>query len=183
MSFGRHGRPGPTTTLPFNYTVLTYISNNQHEFGMKRSRSEQSDEAWDTAEGIAKFVRVEQELKGHSYFCNLPPCKGMKFSTIQEFETHYYRFHCNKCLQCHRIFPSESILNIHITENHDPIAEARKARGENIYACLEPNCDRVCSEDWKRQRHMIDKHQYSGSFDFKIIKFGLSSHQMSLLRR
>ncbi|ANB14357.1 hypothetical protein AWJ20_5328 [Sugiyamaella lignohabitans] len=178
--------------------------------------------------------------------CNLPPfchIDPLQFVSLEQFESHYHRFHSYRCSVCHKVFPSEIILELHITECHDAFAGARQARGEKIvsnrsvpislseygvvywgweakeaslwppaagappqtplllslrssrtsrvsdfrltdqYGCLVEGCDRFCSTAQKRRRHVIDKHGYPPQFDFKIIEYGLSRNQNSLLRQ
>jgi hypothetical protein len=62
--------------------------------------------------------------------CNLPPHKPMKFTSFDDFEVHYQQTHVNRCFTCHKNFPSGHYLDIHIAENHDPINQIRKERGE-----------------------------------------------------
>ena len=63
--------------------------------------------------------------------CSLPPhAEVLSFGTCAEFETHYSKVHSNRCAECKRNFPTEHFLMLHITENHDPLNEARKAKGE-----------------------------------------------------
>lgn len=63
--------------------------------------------------------------------CSLPPHHDtISFSTFEDFEVHYSQFHCNRCSNCRRNFPTEHFLLLHIGENHDPLNEARRAKGE-----------------------------------------------------
>ncbi|KAF2138145.1 uncharacterized protein K452DRAFT_201796, partial [Aplosporella prunicola CBS 121167] len=113
--------------------------------------------------------------------CLLPPHEPLSFPTYTEYDVHYQKHHTNRCLECRRNFPSTHYLNLHIAENHDPINEARKAKGEKIYACFVEGCDRVCSEPPKRRRHMIDKHQFPTFYDFFIVNTGIEGRN-SMLR-
>jgi hypothetical protein len=38
---------------------------------------------------------------------------------MYSYEAHYGSFHRNICLECHRSFPSNFLLDLHILENHD----------------------------------------------------------------
>lgn len=63
--------------------------------------------------------------------CSLPPHhETLAFATFEEFEIHYAKVHANRCTECRRNFPTEHFLGLHISENHDPLNEARKAKGE-----------------------------------------------------
>lgn len=51
------------------------------------------------------------------------------------------------------------LLELHFTERHDPLAAVKRdERGEKIYRCLVPDCDKVCSEVRKRRWHVEAKH-------------------------
>lgn len=65
--------------------------------------------------------------------CSLPPHRDpISFSSYEEYEVHYAKAHTNRCLECRKNFPTEYVVGLHIAENHDPLNEARKARGEKI---------------------------------------------------
>lgn len=62
--------------------------------------------------------------------CLLPPHPPASFSSYDEYDVHYQKSHVNRCLECQKNFPSNHYLGLHIAENHDPLNEARRARGE-----------------------------------------------------
>ena len=64
--------------------------------------------------------------------CSLPPHQPVEFESLDEYEIHYNQQHVNRCFTCHRNFPTEHYLGLHIAENHDPINESKKAMGEKI---------------------------------------------------
>ena len=65
--------------------------------------------------------------------CSLPPHRDtIAFASYEEYEVHYAKVHTNRCLECRKNFPTEHFVGLHIAENHDPLNEARKARGEKI---------------------------------------------------
>lgn len=71
--------------------------------------------------------------------CELPPlCSTtpQHFTSTLQFESHYQKFHIWSCTQCHKVFPSERVLELHITERHDPFAAVRKERGDKIVCRL-----------------------------------------------
>jgi len=69
--------------------------------------------------------------------CSLPPHRDpITFSSYEEYEVHYAKAHVNRCLECRKNFPTEHFIGLHIAENHDPLNEARKARGEKIVSGL-----------------------------------------------
>lgn len=64
--------------------------------------------------------------------CWLPPHHApLTFGSYREYESHYNLSHLNKCLECHKTFPSEHLLGIHIEEIHDPLVRVRRDNGEH----------------------------------------------------
>jgi hypothetical protein len=49
------------------------------------------------------------------------------------------------------------------------------------YACLIPDCDRLCSTPQKRRLHCIDKHAFPRNYDFFVVNDGID-HRSSMLR-
>ena len=62
--------------------------------------------------------------------CSLPPHRPATFSSQAEFDQHYLNSHVNRCSECGSNLPSPHFLFVHISENHDPLRDARKTRGE-----------------------------------------------------
>jgi hypothetical protein len=63
--------------------------------------------------------------------CSLPPHRqSISFASFEAYEVHYAKAHVNRCSECRKNFPTEHFLSLHIEENHDPLNEVRKARGE-----------------------------------------------------
>lgn len=114
--------------------------------------------------------------------CRLPPHEPMPFSTHEAYEIHYRKEHLNRCVGCRKNFPSDHYLLLHQAENHDPINEARKARGEKIYACFLEDCERVFHTWFKRKLHTIDKHGFPRDYDFFVVNDGLD-YRNSMLRQ
>lgn len=129
-----------------------------------------------------KFVHLEETELSPLMECKLPPHGPMSFPSHEDYEVHYRKEHVNRCSECHKNFPSGHYLKLHQAENHDPINEARKERGENIYACFLEDCDRVFKTWFKRKLHSIDKHCFPKDYDFFIISDGLD-HRNSMLRQ
>ncbi|KAF2874126.1 hypothetical protein BDV95DRAFT_463065, partial [Massariosphaeria phaeospora] len=113
--------------------------------------------------------------------CSLPPHAPLTFASFDDYDVHYQKAHVNRCSECHRNFPDEHFLHLHIAENHDPISEAKRDRGEKIYQCLVSTCDRPCSTPAKRRLHCIDKHQFPRNYDFFIVNDGID-RRSSMLR-
>jgi hypothetical protein len=49
------------------------------------------------------------------------------------------------------------------------------------YACLLPDCDRLCSTPQKRRLHCIDKHQFPREYDFIVLKDGIDRRSSMLI--
>ncbi|KAI9818493.1 MAG: hypothetical protein M1827_000552 [Pycnora praestabilis] len=114
--------------------------------------------------------------------CSLPPHpQGLSFPSLEAYDVHYAKFHVNRCSECQKNFPTEHYLELHIEENHDPLNEARRARGEKTYGCFVDDCDRKCSTPQKRRMHLIDKHMFPKNYDFIVINDGIDKRS-SLLR-
>ncbi|KAI6875532.1 hypothetical protein KC343_g7111 [Hortaea werneckii] len=113
--------------------------------------------------------------------CHLPPHKALSFHGYDEYETHYQQAHTNRCTDCKGNFPSTHLLELHITENHDPIIAARREKGDRTFGCFVESCDKVCS-DWKKRRsHLIDKHGFPRNYDFFVVNSGIEGRR-SMLR-
>lgn len=130
-----------------------------------------------------KFVHLEEDiLASPTMECKLPLHTPIQFSSHEEYEVHYRKEHANRCSECHKNFPTGHYLKLHQAENHDPINEARRDRGENIYACFLEDCDRIFKTWFKRKLHSIDKHGFPKNYDFFIVNDGLD-HRNSMLRQ
>ncbi|KAL1634055.1 hypothetical protein SLS58_010849 [Diplodia intermedia] len=88
------------------------------------------------SEPVIKYVHVDSPDTSASapavMKCQLPGHRPLEFATYEEYDVHYHKTHVNRCSECKKNFPSELILDLHFAEIHDPINEARKARGEKI---------------------------------------------------
>ncbi|KAI4289500.1 MAG: hypothetical protein L6R35_001235 [Caloplaca aegaea] len=116
--------------------------------------------------------------------CSLAPHpETLSFGTFEDFEVHYAQVHTNRCSECHKNFPTEHFLGLHISENHDPLIEARKAREEKTYRCFVEDCDKVCSTPQKRKMHLQAKHFFPKDYDFFIVNDGIDKRSSMLRMR
>lgn len=114
--------------------------------------------------------------------CSLAPhTETLAFATFEDFEVHYAQVHTNRCSECQKNFPTEHFLSLHISENHDPLVEARRARDEKTYRCFVENCDKICSSPHKRRMHLQAKHFFPKDYDFYIVNDGIDKRS-SMLR-
>ncbi|CAI7661676.1 unnamed protein product [Penicillium glandicola] len=128
-----------------------------------------------------KFIDSDNIL-AEVMHCSLPPHREtLSFTSYDDYEVHYLQNHVNRCSGCSKNFPTGHLLNIHIEENHDPLAAARRARGDKTYGCFIEDCERKCSTPQKRRLHLIDKHMFPRSYNFYIVNDGIDK-QTSMLR-
>ncbi|CAI6336547.1 unnamed protein product [Periconia digitata] len=113
--------------------------------------------------------------------CSLPPHPPLEFQDYDDYHVHYQQSHLNRCSECHKNFPDDHFLSLHICEVHDSYRAAKAAQGEKTFACLVPTCDRFCSTPQKRRLHCIDKHHFPKDYDFFIVKDGIDQRS-SMLR-
>ena len=93
--------------------------------------------------------------------CSLPPHVGfIQFYSFEEFEVHYAKFHTHRCSECQHNFPSDHFLSLHISENHDPLNEAKRAKGEKTFRCLVEDCCKVFLKSNGRTMHLLGKHKF-----------------------
>ncbi|KAG0155768.1 hypothetical protein PDIDSM_2941 [Penicillium digitatum] len=78
-----------------------------------------------------KLIDSDIDILPEVMHCSLPPHREtISFTSYEDYEVHYLQSHVNRCSECSKNFPTGHLLNIHIEENHDPLAAARRARGD-----------------------------------------------------
>ncbi|VDC03420.1 unnamed protein product [Peniophora sp. CBMAI 1063] len=128
----------------------------------------------------ARIVSDAREL-----VCSLPPtCSrngGTRLQGTKELEAHYAKFHAHVCSApgCECIFPEARLLELHLTECHDPLADVRKERGEKIFACHLATCPKYFRTPKNRRNHLISAHGYPRQYFFAITNYGMGE----MLRR
>ena len=73
--------------------------------------------------------------------CSLPPHpQTLCFQSYEAYDVHYAKAHVNRCSECRKNFPTAHFLELHIEENHDPLIQVRKEKGEKTVGggSLEP---------------------------------------------
>ncbi|KAK4575053.1 hypothetical protein LTR86_000905 [Recurvomyces mirabilis] len=129
-----------------------------------------------------KYASLEpEERQSAAMRCLLPPHKPLSFGTYEEYESHYNQAHTHRCRDCHKNFPTEHFLDLHIAENHDPITATKKDAGEKTYTCFVEDCEKICMDWRKRRSHLVDKHNYPRNYDFFIVDSGVDGKR-SMLR-
>ncbi|MCJ1486478.1 hypothetical protein MMC06_006655 [Schaereria dolodes] len=105
---------------------------------VKRSRedstSSRSSSSGLSADAVVRAPKYTQTIDdSHSIKvmqCSLPPHQPISFSTYTNYDVHYAQVHVNRCSECRRNLPTEYFLALHIEENHDPLKDALRAKGE-----------------------------------------------------
>ncbi|KAI4279666.1 MAG: hypothetical protein LQ337_000108 [Flavoplaca oasis] len=118
----------------------------------------------------AKFLHVSEDPARASIAmkCSLAPHpETIVFNTFEEFEVHYAQIHTNRCSECRKNFPTEHFLGLHISENHDPLVAARRAKEEKT----------------KRRMHLQAKHLFPKDYDYFIVNDGIDKRSSMLRTR
>jgi len=109
---------------------------------LKRSRSEDVASSDEDQQTTGKYTQLDLDGRPNEpvvMTCSLPPhADTVSFSSYEAYDVHYRQFHSNNCLECHASLPMEHFLTLHIAENHDPLNEAKKARGEKTVSLQTP---------------------------------------------
>ncbi|KAF2084051.1 hypothetical protein K490DRAFT_50103 [Saccharata proteae CBS 121410] len=127
-------------------------------------------------------INQDPSTQSTTMHCQLPGHPALTFPTYTDYAIHYQQTHVNRCTSCHKNFPSNHYLSLHIAENHDPFLQIRKERGEKTYACFVEGCDKVCATWQKRRMHAVDKHYFPKTYDFFIVNDGIDN-RTSMLRQ
>uniref|UniRef100_A0A131Y0J0 Putative alpha-snap protein n=1 Tax=Ixodes ricinus TaxID=34613 RepID=A0A131Y0J0_IXORI len=88
-----------------------------------------------------------------------------QFDNVQDFESHYAVKHRSVCSSCRASFPTAHLLELHITETHDPIFAARPADIPK-YVCVVEGCPDLFATAVERKEHAISCHKYPANFRF-----------------
>ncbi|KAI0262347.1 hypothetical protein BC834DRAFT_891962 [Gloeopeniophorella convolvens] len=113
--------------------------------------------------------------------CNPPHNAPTPLAGTRALEAHYATHHAHVCSAegCGSVFPDPRLLELHLTECHDPLAELRKERGEKIFACHLESCPRVFASPKARRMHLITVHHYPKQYFFAVTNRGIGE----MLRR
>lgn len=98
-------------------------------------------------------------------FCPIVGC-GARLNSLEGFEDHYSARHTASCSVCSRVYPTQRLLSIHVSEKHDSFFKAKVARGFDMYECLVETCGLKFKNYKARHQHLVDKHKFPASFEF-----------------
>jgi len=121
---------------------------------------------------LASFVKQgvvpsidEQELHPKkTVMCNVPGC-GENFDTVYAYQTHYNSLHRHLCQFCKKSLPSDHLLDLHISEQHDSYF-AVQAKNQPMYLCFLEECKTKFSTPEERKDHCIKDHKFPANFRF-----------------
>ncbi|AWU77869.1 uncharacterized protein C5L36_0D05950 [Pichia kudriavzevii] len=139
-----------------------------------------------TRRANSKVKSKAKSLIDREITCSLPPLcseNPQRFDTFADYELHYISNHTNTCLECKKNFPSAKLLELHISENHDPFMKIKLQRGEHVFGCFVESCDRMFRDHKKRRLHLIDKHDYPKDYLFSIVDRGIGKKDTSLIKK
>jgi hypothetical protein len=93
-----------------------------------------------TSHEKSKIVHLDVNAEGGvatQMLCSLPGHRQtLSFSSFEDYEVHYNKAHVNRCSECSKNFPTAHFLNLHISENHDPLVAVLKERGEKTVSII-----------------------------------------------
>lgn len=112
-------------------------------------------------ESIEQFISLTRP----EFKCEVSDCNDY-FQSIADYEGHYNSFHRHSCSSCHRAFPSNYLLEIHIAENHDPLFQTLVASSKFMFRCLVEACPDKFTLEKERKDHLVKLHKYPSDFRF-----------------
>ena len=98
---------------------------------MKRSRKGEANPRTDgdVSEEDAPVRKWQRAFSPGRYesgvTCWNPRCADVTFITREAYDQHWAECHIHQCLECSLNFPSAHLLDLHITEQHDPFFEIK----------------------------------------------------------
>ncbi|XP_057541974.1 uncharacterized protein LOC130820568 isoform X2 [Amaranthus tricolor] len=108
---------------------------------------------------------VDMEDCGREILCPIAGC-GSRLTSLEGFEDHYNGSHTASCSVCHKAYPTQRLLSIHVSEVHDSYFKAKVARGYPMYECLVETCGLKFKSYKGRHQHLVDKHKFPSTFEF-----------------
>eukprot|EP00912_Choanoflagellata_sp_UC4_P000588 UC4_evm2s363 len=115
--------------------------------------------------------------------CFSPFC-GLVFPNTAEAEAHYNLTHRNRCRVCGSTFATARILELHLSEVHDPVFSVRAEKlaitqrddfldpSLFLYECLVDSCDARFRCSAERKVHLHEVHKFPLDFPVEAIITG-----------
>lgn len=101
-------------------------------------------------------------------FCNVSGC-GIIFNNVCSYQSHYNTMHRFICSECRKSLPTEHLLDLHISEQHDSYFKARVERGERLFKCYLEECEELFINSQERKEHCINDHKFPSNFRFDYV--------------
>ncbi|KAL2906973.1 hypothetical protein RDABS01_005683 [Bienertia sinuspersici] len=112
-----------------------------------------------------KIQLLDMEDHEREFFCPIVGC-GARLTSLEGFEDHYNACHTASCSVCHKAYPTQRLLSIHVSEVHDSYFKAKVSRGYAMYECLLENCELKFKSYKARHQHLVDRHKFPTTFEF-----------------
>lgn len=116
-------------------------------------------------EGLCTTEKNKEKKRSRFYDCCVPHCLET-FDSTSALEEHYEKNHVHQCHECHRIFPNEYLLDLHLQETHDAYYQTLVQHGKTTYPCLVQNCPVTFDTLDQRMDHLQTAHGYPKWFRF-----------------
>ncbi|GFH44597.1 hypothetical protein CTEN210_01071 [Chaetoceros tenuissimus] len=110
-------------------------------------------------------LEMNPNEKEEIFYCCAPHCH-QGFGTIYECEEHYIDQHNHECRFCKRVFPNESLLDLHIQERHDTYFQTAVSCNKAKFHCLITDCQEQFTKEEDRILHLQCVHGYPKWFRF-----------------
>lgn len=101
--------------------------------------------------------------------CQEAPCDYV-YVPIEKIQDHMRQYHEYVCEDCMKNLVNERLLQLHLTELHDPFLSASTLR----YGCFEESCIERFDSHIDRIAHLKYAHGYPDDFDFNVVQSGRS---------
>ncbi|KAM7341947.1 zinc finger protein 511 lethal (2) k10201 [Cochliomyia hominivorax] len=98
-------------------------------------------------------------------FCHVLGCKQI-FDNVASYQSHYNVMHRFICIECKKSLPTEHLLDLHISEQHDSYFKARVERGQRLFKCYLEECKETFANPMERKEHCIKEHKFPSNFRF-----------------
>ncbi|KAJ8035442.1 hypothetical protein HOLleu_22668 [Holothuria leucospilota] len=126
---------------------------------------------------------VSQRLQVCEFHCHIASCSQV-FISLTDYESHYNSVHRNVCRICHRVLPSNHLLEIHVLEWHDTLFDVLAERQPMVitttstsspfilyfkneqFQCLVQGCPERFLNQGARKDHLVSSHHYPRNFRF-----------------
>ncbi len=89
--------------------------------------------------------------------CQVFGC-GFTCDDMVDYERHYFTCHQFQCNHCKEVFANAHLMDLHITETHDPFFSILVTKRPPQYKCYLADCKVKCNTKEERRMHLIQYH-------------------------